>query len=55
MRESDIALDKYRLIQNGYFRLATTVALGIGITYGKLLLYRGISEESVDKTISTKE
>ena len=31
------------------------MALGMGITYGKLLFCHGISEESVDNTISAKE
>ena len=43
------------MTQGGYFILATTVALGMGIADGKLLFYHGISEESVDKTFSTKE
>ena len=36
MRQSEIVLDKYWVTQSGYFRLETTVALGMGITYGKL-------------------
>ena len=55
MRQYDIAIDKYWVTQSGYFRLSTTVALGMGITYGKLLLCHGISQESEDNTISTKE
>ena len=51
----DIVLDKYWVTHSGYFRLATIVALGMGITYGKLLLCHGISEESGDKNISMKE
>ena len=31
MQQSDLVLDKYWLTQSGYFRLATTVALGMGI------------------------
>ena len=42
MRQSDIALEKYWATQSGYFRLATIVALGIGITNAKLLLYNGV-------------
>ena len=42
MRKSDLAPDKYWVTQSGYFRLATTVALGMVIKYGKLLLYTGI-------------
>ena len=37
MWESDLELDKYVVTHSGYFRLATTVALGMGITDGKLL------------------
>ena len=38
-----LALDKYWLTQSGYFRLANTVALGMGIADGKLLFYHDIS------------
>ena len=37
MRQSGIALDKYWVTQSGYLRLAATLALGMGITDGKLL------------------
>ena len=37
IRQSDISLEKYWVTQSGYFRLATTVALSMGITDGKLL------------------
>ena len=37
MRQSYILLDKYWVTQTVYFRLATTVALGMVITDGKLL------------------
>ena len=40
---------------SGYFILATTVELGMGITYGKLLLCHGISDGSVEKKFSTRE
>ena len=55
MKQYDLALDKYWVKQSGYFRLATTVTLGIGIANGKLLFCHGILEGSVDKKISTKE
>ena len=55
MRQSDTTLEKYWVTQSGYFILATTVALGIGITDGNLLFCHGISEESTDKKISTIE
>ena len=55
MRQSDLSLEKYWVTQRGYFRLATTVALGMGITYGKLIYCHGVSEGNVDKKISTLE
>ena len=55
MRQSDIALDKYWVTQSGYFRLATTVLLGISVTDGKLLYCHGVVEGNVDKKISTLE
>ena len=51
MQKSGLALEKYWLAQGGYFRLATKVALCMGITDGKLLYCHGILEESMDKTI----
>ena len=33
MRHSDLALEKYWVTQSNYFRLATTLSLGMGITY----------------------
>ena len=53
MHQSELVLEKYCLIQSGYFRLATIVALGMGITYGKLIYCRGVAEVNVDKKIST--
>ena len=38
MEKSDLAPEKYWVTQSGYFRLETTVALGMGITDGKFLL-----------------
>ena len=55
MRQSDISLDKYWVIQSGYFILATTVALGMGITDGELLYGHGVAEGNKDKTNSTLE
>ena len=55
MCKYDLALEKYWVTQSGYFRLATTVALDMGITYGKLLFCHSISQDSEDKTISTRE
>ena len=46
MRNSELELEKYWVKKSGYFRLVTAVALGMVITYGKLLLCHGISEVS---------
>ena len=35
--KSDLALEKYWVTHSDYFRLVTTVELGMEITYGKLL------------------
>ena len=53
MRQPDISLEKYWVTQSGYFRLVTTVALGMGITDGKLLYCHGVAEGNEDKKIST--
>ena len=55
MQQSDLSLEKYWVTQSGYFRLATTVALGMGITDGKLLYCHGVAEGNMDKKISTLE
>ena len=44
IRKSDIELDTYWVTHSGYFRLATTVELGMGIADGKILYYHGVSE-----------
>ena len=49
MRQSDLALEKYWITQSGYFRLATAVALGMGITDGNLLYCHGVSEGNMDR------
>ena len=51
MRKYDLELETYWVTHSGYFRLATTVELGIGITDGNILFCHGISEVSVDKGI----
>ena len=51
MRQSDIAQEKYWVTQSGFFRLVTTVALGVGITYGKLLFCHDVAEGDVEKKI----
>ena len=48
-------LERYWVTQSGYFRLATTVELGMVITDGKLLFCHGFSMGGVDKKISTRE
>ena len=55
LRQSDLALYPYWVTQSGYSRIATTVALGMGITYGKLLYCQGVAEGNVTKKISTLE
>ena len=55
MRQSDILLEKYWVTQSSYFRLATTMALGMCIAYGKLLYCHGVEEVNEDKKISTLE
>ena len=42
--QSDLVLYKYWVTYHGYFILATTLALGTGITDGELLFCHGISE-----------
>ena len=55
MRQSDIVLEKYWVTQSGYFRIATIVALCMGIADGKLIYCHDVSERNVDKKISTLE
>ena len=55
MYRSDLALEKYWVTQSSYFRLATTVALGMGITDGKLLYCHSDVEGNFYKKISTLE
>ena len=51
--KSDLALEKYWVTHRGYFRLETTVALGMVIKYGKLLYCNGVAEGNVYGKIST--
>ena len=55
MGQSDISLEKYWVTKSVYFRLATTLALGIGTTYGNLIYCHGFTEGNVDKKSSTLE
>ena len=55
VQQSDKALDKYWVSQSGYFRLATAVALGMGITDGNILYYHSVAERNADREISTLE
>ena len=52
MCQSDLSLEKYWVTHGGYFRLATTVKFGMGITDGKLLYYQGVAEGNVDKNFN---
>ena len=52
MRQSDLSLEKYWVTQSGYFRIATTVALGMGITDGKLLYCHGVAEGNEEKNFN---
>ena len=54
IRQYDLALEKYWLIQSEYFRIATTVTLGMRITDANLLFYNGISEQNRDKKFLTR-
>ena len=51
MRQYDIELDNYQVTQSEYFRLATTVALGMVIVDGDLLYCHGVAKINVDKKI----
>ena len=53
IRWSDLALDKYWVTQSGHFRLATKLALGMGITDGKLLYCHVVSDGNMDRRILT--
>ena len=55
IRQYGLIPEKYWVTQSGYFRLTNTVALGIGITDGKILFCHGITEKSVDKKFSASE
>ena len=51
MRQYDLELDKYWVTQSGYFRLATKVALDMGITDGKLLYCHGVAEGNMARKL----
>ena len=55
MWQYELEIDKYWVTRSKYFRLLTTVELGIRITDGNILLCHGISEEIEDKTIKIRE
>ena len=55
MRKSDLVLDKCWVTQSVYFILETTVALGMGITDGKLLLCNNVPEVDADKKNFTRD
>ena len=54
MCQYDLSPEKYWLIQSGYFRLATTVALGMGVIDGNLLLCHGTSKQIKDNNFSMR-
>ena len=51
MWKSDISLDKYWVTQSVYFILATTLALGMGITDENLLYCHGVAEGNKDSIV----
>ena len=53
IRQSELDIEKYCVTKSGYFRLTATVALGMGITDGKILLCDIFLKESKYKKIST--
>ena len=55
MWKSDLVLEKYWVPQSGYFILANTVSLGVGIVYGNLLYFLGVAEGNLDRKFSTLE
>ena len=55
MQLSDLVLDKYWVTYSEHFRLETTLELGMGITYWKLLFCHVISEQSKENKFSTRE
>ena len=55
MRQSDVALEKYWETQSVYFRIADTVALGMGIKDGRILLCHIISQQSKYNNISMRK
>ena len=55
MRQYEPALETYWVTQSSYFRLVTTVVLGMGITDENILFCHGISEQSRENKISMRE
>ena len=53
MRKSDLALDKYWVTKSSYFRLANTVALGMGITDGNF--QRKCGQENFNYRVQQQE
>ena len=51
MGQFDLALDKYWLTHSDYFRLTTTLVLGMGTADEKTLFWHGVKEQSRDKKI----
>ena len=55
MRQYDLLLEKDWATQSGYFRPATKMVLGMGITNAELMLYHDISEQKRGNTITMRE
>ena len=55
IHQSGKELEKYWVTQGGYFRLATTLLMGMGIADGNILLCNDISKKIKDKTISIRK
>ena len=51
----DLSVEKYWVTPSGYFRLANTVVLGMGIPYRNLLFCHVVSEKIKDNSISMRE
>ena len=46
-----VTLEKYWVKMNGYFIIVTAIALGVGITYAKLLFCHSIATNNKEKKI----
>ena len=55
MQKFELALDKYLVTQSGYFWLATAMESVMGITDENFPFCHSISEQIMDKNISTRD